>query len=145
MRVFIFCLLLAGCANPKYLTPGEGNVRTAAAFGEVADLVPGPGRVWLTWEAKATTGEYGTFLLKIGRPNAGDGTPVPEDPASPPDVFLWMPDMGHGSIPVRIERVDVGTYRVSHVLFVMAGKWEIHVQLKDGNAIRGEATFPHTL
>jgi len=144
MRI-LFALLLAGCANPKYVTPSD--VATTSSAGETAiDFKPGPGRVALRWETKATTDQYGTFLLKIGRANIGDGSLLPED-VSGLNVFLWMPSMTppHGSVPVEIERVDVGTYRVSHVLFIMAGGWEIHVQLRDGSAVRNEAILPFSL
>jgi hypothetical protein len=53
-------------------------------------------------------------------------------------VVLWMPDMGHGSRPVKINTaVDasgntlVGVYAVTKMYFVMGGLWEVRVSLKD--------------
>lgn len=52
-------------------------------------------------------------------------------------VVLWMPDMGHGSSPTRLQRVLgadsqplVGAYRVTNIYFTMGGVWDVHVSVK---------------
>lgn len=52
-------------------------------------------------------------------------------------VSLWMPSMGHGSAPTKIEAVKdsrgqqvLGTYKVSRMFFTMPGDWDIRVSLK---------------
>ena len=57
------------------------------------------------------------------------------DPMNEPHILLWMPGMGHGSSPVRIERVDVGRYFASEIFFIMTGEWDIHFQLKSGSVV----------
>lgn len=46
---------------------------------------------------------------------------------------LWM-DMGHGhghgSAPVKIEKVDDHSYRVTNVWFVMKGPWQIRLKVR---------------
>ena len=61
-------------------------------------------------------------------------------------VKLWMPSMGHGSSPVKLDHAkdaghaDVpGVFEVTHVYFVMPGDWEIHVQLKNGPKVIEDA------
>jgi len=51
-------------------------------------------------------------------------------------VTLWMPDMGHGSAPTKIQQINndqgfpqPGLYRVSNMQFVMGGIWEVYVTL----------------
>lgn len=65
-------------------------------------------------------------------------TQQPVEIAEQLKVILWMPDMGHGSSPTRIQKaVDTngnalpGAYRVSNIHFMMGGVWEVRVQLKD--------------
>lgn len=53
-------------------------------------------------------------------------------------IFLWMPSMGHGSVPVKLKKIGDGEYEVSDVQFMMPGKWEIKFQLKDGAQVFDE-------
>ena len=88
----------------------------------------------ITWESEPTESTKGVFLLKFTNV-AGAATA----PAQAVGVKLWMPAMGHGSSPIQLAAVSAGVYRVSDVYFVMAGRWEIHVQLKNGTAVADEA------
>jgi hypothetical protein len=72
--------------------------------------------------------DQGEFTLKL--------SPAPPS-TNEVAVRLWMPDMGHGSLPVRVAplldekgQVLPGEYRVSEVLFSMKGPWEIQVELR---------------
>lgn len=56
------------------------------------------------------------------------------------EVFLWMPNMGHGSAPTQVERklnaqgeVVPGVFLVRNVYFTMGGLWDIRVSLIDSN------------
>ncbi len=67
-------------------------------------------------------------------------------------VELWMPDMGHGSVPTQIERVldkdgnaEAGKFLVSNVYFVMGGLWDIQVTLTDKSGNSETKTFSLTL
>ncbi len=97
------------------------------------------------WETAPTTKTAGVLRFKIARANLLDETAVPVDPENIPTVLLWMPDMGHGSTPTSVERVDVGSFRVRNVFFIMPGRWEIRFQIKDGDTITDEAIAPFTL
>jgi|GEM_PF-1438619 len=97
----------------------------------------------LTWVKKPTADEPGEFLLgfwsKGQDSNSGGQALVYSNPdAAKVFVKLWMPDMGHGSSPVTTAQATqangsprTGFFRASQVFFVMGGKWEIIVQLKD--------------
>jgi hypothetical protein len=82
----------------------------------------------------------GSFLFKVFRPNNADGSPVLEDVGNV-SVALFMPSMGHGSSPITVERLDVGTYRAKNVFFTMAGNWEIQFMLKAGDAVTDQAVI----
>lgn len=57
-------------------------------------------------------------------------------------VKLWMPDMGHGSSPVKIGvskdaqgNAITGVFDTQEVYFSMGGHWEVFIQLKQGNTV----------
>jgi hypothetical protein len=83
----------------------------------------------------------GESIMRIEFMNGA--THAPTEIKSVPSVSLFMPDMGHGSSPTALQRVldergqvKVGVYRVLNMYFVMAGNWEVRVQLnnQDGSA-----------
>lgn len=138
--VSIICvsiLVLANCARPKYVEETTSN-QTPAGKVEVAaecSAVFSESKYCLSWywENKPTSKQAGSLIFKVYRLNQFDKTAVPVDFKSTPDVILWMPSMGHGSTPTQTARLDVGTYRVSNVFFIMPGDWEIRFLVKDEN------------
>jgi hypothetical protein len=87
-----------------------------------------------SWIAKPTEDDMGSFSLKFW--NRADS--VAKDPALALKVVLWMPDMGHGSSPVKLTKVAVGDYLVENVFFSMRGNWQIRFQLKNAQAVTEE-------
>jgi hypothetical protein len=49
-----------------------------------------------------------------------------------------MPDMGHGSSPVKLTKQAVGQYLVENVFFSMRGDWQIRFQLRNAQAVTEE-------
>jgi hypothetical protein len=67
-------------------------------------------------------------------------------------VKLFMPSMGHGSLPTHVEAAldekgqpIVGKYLVKDVYFSMPGKWEIRFELSSGDRILDQAAMPYSL
>lgn len=75
--------------------------------------------------------DFGQISLKIWRPNLLDGSPLPVDPPGTISFQLWMPSMNHPSDPVFLERVDIGSYRVSEIFFSMGGEWEFRIRVNE--------------
>jgi hypothetical protein len=42
-------------------------------------------------------------------------------------VKLWMPEMGHGTTPVKVTPQGNGHYSVTEANFSMAGKWQVQL------------------
>lgn len=131
--------LLAGCAKPNYADKNGGGEPTTQALGscelqfESENLC-----VSWAWETVASTTQYGSFLLQTASlQNQGL---VLRAPAAELKVLLWMPSMGHGSIPVQIEMITPGLYRVKNVFFIMPGEWDLHFQLWNAGTKVDEAT-----
>jgi hypothetical protein len=96
----------------------------------------------LAWVKKPTAEEPGEFLLSFWDKNQNSGQPLVFSNPDAHKVFvkLWMPDMGHGSSPVTTNQAvesngspKTGVFRSTGVFFIMGGKWEIVVQLKDSS------------
>jgi hypothetical protein len=83
----------------------------------------------LSWVQEPTRDLEGSMHLVFNR----------EPNAASVGVKLWMPEMGHGSQKVVVKHtqrneVDVdGEFDATEVFFVMPGKWEVIVQLKDAS------------
>lgn len=60
-------------------------------------------------------------------------------------VYLFMPEHGHGSRPVAIERVAPGEYRVTEVFFIMPGNWEVRVRLTDDFGVFEETALAYRI
>ena len=141
---FLFILLfiaLSACARKNYADPKElaqnnqqQSADCALEFTKV-DLCAS-----ISWTQGPQTPQQSEFILHIwNKKNANVNGPY-QDPTQNLSVVLWMPSMGHGSAPVKIEKLQDGVFRVSNVYFIMAGDWEIRVFLKDSASTVDQAT-----
>jgi hypothetical protein len=67
------------------------------------------------------------------------------DPKNNFHAYLWMPDHGHGSFPIKVERLGKGIYKMSEVYFTMPGYWDLHLQFKEDDEILDEYKWPINL
>ena len=101
--------------------------------------------VSLTWEHKPSGDEKGEFTLHFWKKSEGTEHGPYVTPSLKVAVKLFMPSMGHGSSPVKIAaKTDAGgtaipgVFSVTEVFFVMEGKWQIQIQLKDGTDVQDQ-------
>lgn len=94
----------------------------------------------LVWKQLQTEEDRGVFELRFYHL---DNPSVLVDPAETLAVSLWMPSMGHGSAPVKVEKIADGHYLVSEVYFVMSGDWDIRVQQKQEKTVLDQAIFTY--
>lgn len=140
--LLIALTLLTACADPKYVSRPGASQPFRKAEAEHTQFDKTGTSLWLSWETKPTADQYGSLLLKTGRENAADKSPVPLDLEGDIAVILWMPSMGHGSSPVTVTKIDTGTYRATKVFFSMPGDWEIRVQRVVKGALIEQAVLP---
>lgn len=143
-----FFLSFTGCAEEKHAPPESEytlNSSMSSSREGILDcsLTFSSSHLCLNfkWEKKPTEEATGSFIFKTFLQNKLDQTPVQYDLGGLPQVILWMPAMGHGSSPTTVERIDVGTYRVTGVYFVMPGEWQIRFQVREGEVVRDESVL----
>lgn len=134
---------MVACAQPNYQdTSAAGGVVNQAAACDLKLAVSGL-CVELQWEVLPTEQDTGSFFLKFYHENAPDVAVVPA--VGTVAVQLWMPSMGHGSSPTKIEKLPTDIYRVYDVFFVMPGEWDIRIQLKDGKNVLDQVIQKFTI
>ncbi len=138
-------MILSSCAQPRYeVVPDSNDGGTPSSQSERASECPlklssSRACVAWSWEQRPTSSKPGSIVFKIYRGNALDDSPVLVDSTASADLVLWMPSMGHGSVPTKVQRLDIGTYRASDVFFIMPGEWELRFQFQQGDQVIDEA------
>lgn len=98
----------------------------------------------LNWLTGPIRGEN-KFVLKSWKETEGSINGPYQDLPEKLHIYLWMPDMGHGSAPVKIKKIADGEYEVTNVYIVMNGTWEIYFQLITNEVVVDEVVLPLTL
>ncbi|MBC7466329.1 MAG: FixH family protein [Bdellovibrio sp.] len=132
MKYFLVLVILSliqfGCARPNYLDSVKQDQQqtvnsevyklASASLGLAIDLA---------FDKTPNDSDENTFILQFHQPGSSVAVGVDQTIA----IILWMPSMGHGSSPVKIQKIADGIYRVTKVYFIMPGDWEIRLQIKD--------------
>ncbi len=138
---FLMALFSAGCADRNY-APSVKIDRPDEKVGTCQATFSSGLCVSMSWEKVPTESDFGAFTFQTLRANPEHNSASAEDPANSVAVVLWMPSMGHGSSPVFVEKLGIGSYRATQVFFTMRGDWEIRFQLKDQNGVHDQASIP---
>ena len=139
LSIIALSFFIFGCAKPNYAdkksdeNPQAQSLEDCRLKFEWQSLCLG----W-TWETVGNTTQYGSFILQTAQPSGG--ALVLKDVGAELKVVLWMPSMGHGSVPVQIEKLSVGLYRIKNIFFIMPGEWDLHFQLFENGTKVDEAT-----
>jgi len=90
----------------------------------------------ISWNLHPADNATGEFLIRFWDLKTGTENGPFVDPKHVVKSRVWMPDMGQGSSPVKVEKhKDVGgqpvagTFRATNVYFSKPGTWEVWVQL----------------
>ncbi len=123
---------LTGCAKPLSKPPVESSealLKTGARCQ--AHLKVDQVCLDSVWETYPTETDFGTLIV-VARDDKSGFLKTSFTPDL--KVKLWMPSMGHGSSPVRIDQIQPGILKIERVFFNMRGDWEIRFQTKTDQA-----------
>lgn len=138
MKLFLISALLCfsastvSCANPNYSNEttvnaqaqNNNNCNANCSLNFVRTNI----QAQLSWNTKPVVEDESPFTLRFSAP-----------PGAAVSVRLFMPSMGHGSAPIKLQKVDEANYNATNVYFTMAGNWELIVSLKQGNQLVDQA------
>ncbi len=132
--IVFLALTLCACARPDYLPEATAVNNEQNDPQSNCTILFNKENICaeLLWKQAPTSTDFSEFELRF---NAS----IPAENLS---VILWMPSMGHGSSPVKIESLGDGKFRVFKVFFIMPGDWEIRIVLKDSQATLDQAHVP---
>lgn len=123
----------SGLGKDSFQTQADGFHFSKTSFSFSIDWITGPAK-----------GEN-KFLIKTWHKDFGTLNGPYQDLPHDLHVYLWMPHMGHGSSPVKINKIADGEYEISDAYFIMGGKWEIFVQLLKNKDVVDEVILPISL
>lgn len=130
-----FLILLSACARPDYLD--ETPLTPPTSQNDTQDHCPIPFNqtdlcAKIIWKQNPNSTDFSEFELHFNQEVALENL----------SVILWMPSMGHGSSPVKIEALSSMVFRIYKVFFIMPGDWEIRISINQNPASPAQASLP---
>ncbi len=145
MKTFfaVLVLLLTACARPDYIDPLQNAKQDNTEHSNACTLTFASTKTCasIEWTQGPQSPNESEFIVKFWNAQTGNVQGPFQDPPETLSVVLWMPSMGHGSSPVKIEKIQDGVFRVRKVFFIMPGDWEIRFFLKNQTTQIDQATF----
>lgn len=145
MKAFLFCALisLSACARPDYINPQQSAQENNNANSQACPLLflTSNQCARIEWVQGPKSPDESEFIVKFWDKNAGTEQGPFIDPVQSLSIVLWMPSMGHGSSPVKIEKLQDGVFRVRKVYFIMPGDWEIRFIYKNQKLVIDQASL----
>lgn len=136
--LFLICGLIV--VSSFSVSPAQAQEQEAPAMtGAVLSFRQGALKAAVAWEAgyPAVVGPEAKLVIQWM-----DQNHQPVELGADFRVALFMPEMGHGSSPTKIAKLEgAGLYRISKIYFTMPGRWDVQVTLKPVN---GEAPETQT-
>lgn len=112
-------LLLLGCGKPPFMNKLDDVANEISSIFPYEDI-----EFTLKWNVPPSLSELSSLDLNLNKPLDEEITI---------HAYLWMPDMGHGSSPIEIQKLNSTTYSLTELAFIMPGFWVLHIELKENN------------
>lgn len=135
---------LGACGASSHLSQDTSNKETIREIKEVDPNCPleypsSAGRTLcakIFWLEGPSSPDENSYTLKFWYRDTGSADWGPYmDPEYDVFVLPWMVMKNgreHGTAPTSVSRQEPGIYKVDRVFFIMPGRWQMRIQLKDG-------------
>lgn len=80
----------------------------------------------MNWILAPALDDLSSFEFKLERPLKNNQTL---------NVYIWMPEMGHGSSPIDMKQLNSTDYVFSELAFIMPGLWVLHIEILENNQV----------
>ncbi len=128
-NIIVICaFLFTSCGKSPLLKEKVGNIQKTESLETDRFFKTTNQQVKLLWLTSRSTTEEGKAIIILYK----NGTPTILENYQL-DAYLWMKSMGHGSSPIVVKNLGDGIYELSEIYFTMAGDWQLHLTLKNGN------------
>ena len=88
------------------------------------------------WIVAPTLSDLSSFELTLSQP-------LPANQSL--NVYIWMPEMGHGSSPISVLQINSTDYIFNELAFIMPGLWVLHIEVLENNQVIDQWQKPFTL
>lgn len=126
----ILCLLaltLMSCGKSPLLNKVSKNINEIGGGILLSEQFPNEKLGFsMNWIVPPGLDDLSSFNLKLARP-------LPQ--AQTLNIYIWMPEMGHGSSPVEIKKMNSTDYTISEIAFIMPGLWVLHIEILENNQV----------
>jgi hypothetical protein len=139
-KLLLGLLFLTACARPDYINPVSKKSSQGQTDHCSLKFINSQLCSSIQWTMGPQSPDESELILKFWDEKTASENGPYVDPANTLSVILWMPSMGHGSSPVKIDKIETGVYRVHRVYFIMPGDWEVRIFLKNGTTTVDQAT-----
>lgn len=125
--LFLSILVLAGCGKSPLLNKVSKNLSEVTGGVLLSEQFPNTQIGFsLNWVVSPSLDELSSFELKLDHALTNTQSL---------NVYIWMPEMGHGSSPVTATQVNAENYIFSELAFIMPGLWVLHVEILENNQV----------
>lgn len=140
IKILFFLFLVISCGKSPLLNeiPKEsGNIQGVEGLKFFKTTSQS---IQINWLTKINTMEEGRAVLVFTKSGA-----IFDDQNYSLGAYLWMKSMGHGSSPITLTKLTNGIYQISEMYFLMAGEWELHLNLKRDNSVVEDVVYHYNL
>ena len=125
--LFLFIFSLASCGKSPLLNKVNKNLNEVTGSVLLSEQFAKEQLGFsLDWSVAPGLDELSSFDLKLERALKINQTL---------NVYIWMPEMGHGSSPVTMSQLNSTDYNFSELAFIMPGLWVLHIEILENNQV----------
>lgn len=124
---FLFIFTLLSCGKSPLLNKVDKGLNEISGGVLLSEQFPKEQLGFsMNWIVSPTLDNLASFELKLEKPLKNNQTL---------NVYIWMPDMGHGSSPVEMKQLNSTDYIVNEIAFIMPGLWVLHIEILENNQV----------
>lgn len=125
--LFLFIFSLASCGKSPLLNKVNKNLNEVTGSVLLSEQFTKEQLGFsINWSVAPGLDELSSFDLKLERALKINQTL---------NVYIWMPEMGHGSSPVVMNQLNSTDYNFSELAFIMPGLWVLHIEILENNQV----------
>ena len=125
--LLLFLFTFSSCGKPPILNKTSVNSSEISGGSLLNEQFPNKNISFsINWLSNPNLDDLSSFELKLSKQLSQNQVL---------SIYIWMPEMGHGSSPVVIKQVNSTDYNVYELAFIMPGLWVLHIEILENNKV----------